>query len=420
MSARSTRLAIDGGPKTRASPWPIRKLYGLEEKGAVDALFDRAMVEGHTVLGYNGPQEDAYCKEFAQFQGGGFADGVNSGTNAVYVALRALDLPPGSEIIVPPISDPGGIMPVVACDGIPVPADSEPMAYNTSAARIAERLTPRTRAIVVAHISGLPVDMDPILTIAADHGLPVVEDCAQAHGALYKGRRVGTLGTTAAFSTMFGKHHTTGGQGGLVFTRDEALYGRIRRCSDRGKPFGIPGQTRNVLCTLNCNMDELHAAIGREQLKKLPSIIARRRKVALAIAQGLEGTSKAFRLKTDPPGCEAVFWFLLFQVDFARLTVDKAALVAALNAEGVPFGPSYLHVPVTYPWYQDLSEGDGAARRRSAGMPALPPASSYPLPNIHATDAAHLMLGIHEDWTVEDAADVVKAILKVESAYARA
>jgi perosamine synthetase len=418
MSARSTRLAIDGGPKTRTSPWPIRKLYGPEEKGAVDALFDRAMVEGHQVLGYNGPQEDAYCREFAEFQGGGFADGVNSGTNAVYVALRALDLPPGSEVIVPPISDPGGIMPVVACDCIPVPADSDPMSYNTSVTRIRKRLTPRTRAIVVAHISGIPVDMDPILKLADSRGLPVVEDCAQAHGALYKGRRVGALGTIAAFSTMFGKHHTTGGQGGLVFTRDEALYGRIRRCADRGKPFGIQGQARNVLCALNCNMDELHAAIGREQLKKLPSIIARRRKVALAIARGLEGKSRAFRLKTDPPGCEAVFWFLLFQVDFAKLAVDKAKLVAALNAEGVSFGPGYLHVPGTYPWYQDLSEGEGAAQRRAAGMPALPPASSYPLPIIHATDAVHLMLGIHEDWTTAESADVVKAVVKVEKAYA--
>lgn len=417
MSARSVRLAIDGGPKVRTAPWPVRKLYGPEEKRAVDDLFDRAMAEGHAVLGYNGPQEESYCREFAQFHGGGFADGVNSGTNAVYVALRALDLPPGSEVIVPPISDPGGIMPVVACDCVPVAADSDPMSYNTSAARIAERLTPRTRAIVVAHIAGTPVDMDPVLDLARGRGIPVLEDCAQSHGALYKGRRAGSLGTIAAFSTMYGKHHTTGGQGGLVFTRDEALYWRVRRCADRGKPFGLQDQPQNVVCALNCNMDELHAAIGREQLKKLPAIIARRRRVALAIARGLEGKSAAFRLQTDPAGCESVFWFLFFLVDFTRLTVDKARLVAALNAEGMGFGASYLNVPCTYPWYQDLSEGAGAAGRRAAGLPALPPLPSPYLPNVHAADAAHIRLGIHEDWTDAEAADVTAAVLKVEKAY---
>ena len=223
------KLAIDGGPKIRATPFPGRKLITNAEKAAVLALFDQAIAEGEQVLGYNGPQEDAYCKEFAAWLGGGFADGVNSGSNAVYVALRALDLEPFGEVIVGPVTDPGGVMPVALCNQVPVIPDSGPGSYNTSAEQIAARITDQTRAIVIAHIAGIPCEMDAIMDLARSRGLPVVEDCAQAHGTLYQGKFVGTFGDVAAFSTMFGKLHVTGGQGGIVFTRAEQRYRRDER-----------------------------------------------------------------------------------------------------------------------------------------------------------------------------------------------
>ena len=167
--------------------------------------------------------------------GGGFADGVNSGTSAVYVALRALDPPAFGEVIVPPSTDAGGVMPVPLTNCIPVPADSAPGSFNTDAVRIEARLSERTSGIIVAHIGGIPADLDPILELARARDLPVIEDCAQAHGARYKGRPVGSLGDLAAFSTMFGKHH---------------------------------------------------AAIGRVQLAKLPRMLARRRRVAAVLEDG--------------------------------------------------------------------------------------------------------------------------------------
>ena len=173
------KLAIDGGPKFRTTPFPGRQVVSQAEKAAVVALFDEAIAKGEQVLGYNGPQEEAYCREFAAMLGGGFADGVNSGTNAVYVALRSLDLEPGGEVIVGPVTDPGGIMPVVLCGHTPVLPDSAPGSYNTGAEQIAARISQNTRAIVVAHIAGIPCEMDAILKL----GLPVVEDCAQALGA---------------------------------------------------------------------------------------------------------------------------------------------------------------------------------------------------------------------------------------------
>ncbi|HEG43900.1 MAG TPA: DegT/DnrJ/EryC1/StrS family aminotransferase, partial [Phycisphaerales bacterium] len=117
---------------------------------------------------------------------------------------------------IPPITDPGGVMPVVMLGCVPILADSDPRSYNTSAKQIEPLINERTKAIIIAHIGGEPVDMDPIMELARKHSLYVVEDSAQSQGAKYKGRLVGTIGDMAAFSTMSGKHHCTGGQGGVV------------------------------------------------------------------------------------------------------------------------------------------------------------------------------------------------------------
>lgn len=266
-------LALHGGPAIRLTPFPPRRLFSGEEKDAVDALFDEAIAGHHHVLGYGGAMEEAFTQSFCEHMGGGYADAVNSGTNAVYVALRALDLPPFCEVIVPSVTDPGGVMPVALLNCVPVVADCAPGSYNIGAEQIADRLTPRTRAVMVAHIMGFPADLDPIMSLAREHDLLVVEDCAQSHMATYKGKPVGTFGHTAAFSTMSGKHFATGGQGGVAYTSHEAYYWPMRRASDRGKPFNLEGAQGNQFASLNMNMDELHCAIGVEQLKKLPAFI---------------------------------------------------------------------------------------------------------------------------------------------------
>ena len=128
-------------------------------------MFDKSIATGNAI-GYNGAEEEAFGKEFAEYLGGGFADGVNAGTNAVYVALKSLDLPPFSEVIVGCVTDPGGMMPIVELNCIPVPADTEPGSMNTGAREIEARITERTSAIVVAHIAGEPADMPGILKVA--------------------------------------------------------------------------------------------------------------------------------------------------------------------------------------------------------------------------------------------------------------
>ncbi len=409
-------LAIDGGPKVRTTPFPKRHLLGAEEKAAALALFDRAMETGDPI-GYGGPEEQAYEREFAQWMGGGYADLVNSGSSALYVALGALELAPAGEVVVPPITDPGGVMPVSLLNLVPVVADAHPGSFNAGAEQIAAVLTPHTRAVVVAHIAGEPADLGPILELAASRGLPVIEDCAQSHGARYQGRLVGTLGAIAAFSTMSGKHHATGPQGGVVYTGDEELYWRAKRFSDRGKPFNTDA-TSNLRAGLNLNGNDLAAAVGRVQLRKLEGITQRRRQVAGRIIAGL-GQLRAVYPGWEVPGSEGVYWFMRLRVDPTRSKVDKDTFARAVAAEGIPVTPAYRHLPAEALWFRQRRVFPPSDY--PWGLPAYQGDRQAQFPCANAVEAAetHFVLAVHEHYTDQEVADILAALRKVEDAYRR-
>jgi perosamine synthetase len=409
-------LAINGGAPVRNKIWPPRRLFGLEEKAAVDALFDAAIASGNA-FGYDGPTERAYCEEYAQFMGGGYVDAVNAGTTAVYVALKAVNPEPYSEIIVSPITDQGGLMPIPLLNCIPVVADAAPGSFNMGPEQIEAMITPYTSAILVAHIMGEPADMKGIMAVAEKYGLAVIEDCAQAHGATINGQLVGTFGTIGAFSTMFGKHHATGSQGGLVYAKDEALYIKVRHASDRGKPFGMPGAT-NQVATLNFNLGDLGAAIGRVQLKKLPQIVSARRAVAAKIGKALESIP-ALSLPKYVDGAEPSFWYLRVHIDVDQLTCTKREFCAALSKEGVVINPEYAAFPHLTEWFRE---------RRVFGSTELPWSSpeykgnalrEYPIPNAKAAVAEHFLISVHESFTDAEVDEVITALEKVACVYSK-
>ncbi|HEO71888.1 MAG TPA: hypothetical protein ENN80_11550 [Candidatus Hydrogenedentes bacterium] len=412
----SEALALDGGQAVRTEPWPPRRLFTEDEKRAAEALFDRCIASGNAFW-YDGEEDQAYCREFAAFLGGGYADAVNSGTAAVYVALRALDIEPFTEIIAPPVTDMGGVMPIPLINCIPIPADTAPNSYNMGPEQIEAAMTERTRAIVVAHIAGIPADMDPIMELARAKGIPVVEDCAQAHGAMYKGRYVGTIGDVAAFSTMSGKHHATGGQGGVVFTKREDLYWKVRRASDRGKAFNVDNSHGNVACSLNLNLDDLSACIGRVQLRKLPHIVAGCQRVAQAIDERC-GDLEAVRTIMPPADCKGAFWFFVFRLDLEKIAVDLETFVRALQEEGLPFAGHYTEPFTEHDWYRNR------AVFGSSGYPWTSPLykgdadATFALPNFEAVDHSFFRIKVHENCGEREAEDVQKALKKVEGAYA--
>jgi perosamine synthetase len=404
---------IHGGPKVRRWPWPKRRHFDSREIRAVTQLLKKETVFGDAVI-YGGREEEEYCNTFASYLGGGYADAVNAGSNALYLALRALELPPGSEVIVPPSTDAGGSMPVAMNLCIPVPSDAMPGHVNAGIDQIRAVLSDRTSAIVVAHISGLPVDMDPILALAADRGIPVVEDCAQAHGAIYKGRMVGTLGAISAFSTMYGKHHCTGGQGGVVFTRDPTLYAKAQRYADRGKAIGALVNPGNMVASLNFNQEEIGMAVGRVQLAKLPGFIACRRKTAAAIGDGLEGVD-GVTLLAPPDGAQGSYLFVLLKLDSSKLTCDSAAFARSLELEGI--GDVYAGYPVhptDHPWYRE------AKVFGTSGMPwslTQQQPNIFELPNARDADKWLVRLDIHENLNARDVRDLLTAIRKIASYY---
>lgn len=405
---------IHGGPRARRWPWPRRRHFDKREKQAVLQVLNREIRKGGAVI-YGGTETKAYCRAFAEYLGGGYAAAVNSGTNAVYVALRALDLEPGSEVIVPAITDAGGAMPVALLNCIPVPADCEPGSLNTSTRQIKAALTERTAAIVVAHLTGHPVEMDPILELAAARNIPVVEDCAQAHGALYKGRMVGTFGAIAAFSTMFGKQHATGAQGGVVFTRDTLLFARARQVIDRGKPFGTLGNPTNVIASLNFNQDEISMAIGRVQLEKLPGALNARRKFAGLVASGLKEV-KGVSFVGDAPSCSGSYWFLCLFIDREDLNCNSDEFAGALELEGIGgVQAGYPFIPTDQPWHRD------AVVFGTSGMPwslrQQPHPQLFELPNAHAANQAIVRVDVHESLGAGEARDLVAAVQKVAQYY---
>ena len=409
-------LAINGGPRIRSVAFPERGHVGSDERDAVVALFNHAESTG-VAPGYGGEEESAYCREFAEWLGGGYADAVSSGTAGIYVALKSLEIDPFQEVIVSAVTDPGGLMPVPLLNLIPMIADTEPGSYNSGAEEIAPLISPRTRAIVVPHIAGEPADIEGIVDLARRHSIPVIEDCSQSHGACVHGGLVGSFGHMSVFSTMHGKHHSSGGQGGLIFTANEERYQRICRASDRGKPLFLPSGSSNCIASLNLNSSEISAAIGRVQFRKLPQIVARRRE----IVEQLTATTSSLGTVAVPvqrDGAAPSYWFLRMNFHEDVATCGKNEFCQALEAEGLPVASDYrAAMPHKQQWFLDRRVFGSSGYPWSSPAYEGDPTREFPCPNAEAAMEKCFSLYFHENWTDEDVADAAAILAKVDAVF---
>lgn len=254
---------------TAFSPWPC---YSEEEADAV-----RQVLLSNKVNYWTGSECRAFEKEFAQWVGTPHAIALANGTIALDVALQAIGIKPGDEVIVTSRTFIASASSIVTCGGTPVFADVDANSQNITAETIQAVITPKTKAIICVHLAGWPCDMDPILDLAKKFNLYVIEDCAQAHGAKYKGRSVGSIGHIGAWSFCQDKIMTTGGEGGMVTTHDEKLWAFMWSYKDHGKSWDAvyneqhePGfRWLHRSFGMNGRMIEMQAAIGRIQLKKM-------------------------------------------------------------------------------------------------------------------------------------------------------
>jgi dTDP-4-amino-4,6-dideoxygalactose transaminase len=255
---------------TPFSSWPS---FTEEEADAV-----RDVILSNKVNYWTGQECRAFEKEFAAWSGSGYAIALANGTVALDLALQALGIGAGDEVVVTPRTFLASVSSIVNTGAVPVFADVDRESQNITRETIQAALTSRTRAVVCVHLAGWPCDMDPIMSLAAEYDLKIIEDCAQAHGATYKGRPVGSIGHIGAWSFCQDKIMTTGGEGGMVTTNDRELWSKMWSFKDHGKSWEAvyerehaPGfRWLHESFGTNWRMMEVQAVIGRIQLRRMP------------------------------------------------------------------------------------------------------------------------------------------------------
>lgn len=215
---------------------------------------------------------------------------------------------------------------------------------------------------------------------------------------------------------MFSKHHCTGGQGGVVYTRDEDLYWNARRFADRGKPFNLEGQKENVVAGLNCNLNDLSAAIGSVQIKKLPGVIEKRRKIAEAIRDGLE-ECYAVAMGWEVPDTKPAYWFMRFKLDLDRVRVGKEQFCEALKKEGIPVFSFYRYVPCDMHWFKNKAVFGKSGFPWNCSDYQGPRNPKFKFDNVNNVTSTHFNIAINENYEQQEIDDIITAIKKVEKAY---
>ncbi len=395
--------AIAGGKPTRTRPMPPRCALGDAEA----ALLQEAIAyyrDNKVDPGYQGVFEKRYTDAFVKFMGGGYADAVATGTASLYVAIAALELPPGSEVIVSPVTDPGTLAAITLNRLVPRLADSAPGSFNMGPEQFVARLTDKVRAAVVVHSLGRAADIVGIVREAHQRGIKVVEDCSQSHGARVKGQPIGNFGDIAAFSTMYRKNHMTGGAGGVVFSRDRDLFHRALAHADRGKPswrqdFDDRNPNQFLFPALNFHTDELSCAIGIASLARVQDTILRRLTFVAELSGRLKDRSQACAPFGYTPNDSPFVYPIV--VDCDRISCSKQEFAKAVLAEGIGLNPHYQYLVADWPYLKPYLADD------------------FDTPNARRIRDRSFMLYLNENYGNSEASDTVKAIVKVEKFYAR-
>jgi perosamine synthetase len=311
--------------------------FGIAERDALVAVLDSG-----TLTSTKGSAVKRFERDFAACMNARHAIACSSGTAAIHAAVAALDLEPGDEVVTTPVTDMGALAPILYQTAIPVFADVDPLSLNVTAQTVERAISERTRAIVVTHLFGNPVEVAPILSLADRLGIPVIEDCAQAFLATYHGRYVGTLGTIACFSLQQGKHITCG-EGGVVLTEDPALARRIELFVNKAWGYGDERPDHYFLA-LNSRMSELQGAVAGAQLSKLADHVGIRRARAAEFTRAL-GDLPGIHPLVSPSAANPSYWKYALHVDPAMYPNGPGALAAALAQERIASAPRYIQKP---------------------------------------------------------------------------
>ncbi len=342
-------------------PFLDLKAINLRHREQMHAALDRVLDSGWVLLG---KELAAFEEEFAAYCGVRHCVGVGNGLDALHLVLRAWDIGPGDEVIVPGNTYIATWLAVTHAGAVPVPVEPDPATHNIDPERIESAITPRTRAIIAVHLYGQPCDMAAIMAIADRHGLKVLEDAAQAHGARYLGKRAGSLGHAAAFSFYPGKNLGALGDAGGVTTNDGELADRVRMLRN----YGSCKKYVNETVGFNSRLDEFQAAVLRAKLERLDADNENRAAIAACYAQKLEGIPQLV-LPTVLPSCDSA-WHL-----YVVRHPERDRLIAALAEHGIGTLVHYPIAPHLQQAYRSLGIERGAlpvSERLQAQVFSLP------------------------------------------------
>ncbi len=432
-----SELALLGGKPVRTEAFPAYKVIGKDDEDAVakvmqSGILSRFLGAWHPDF-HGGPEVQAFEAEWAGAFDAAHAVSINSNTSGLFCSIGAVGVGPGDEVIVSPYTMSASAIAPIIFNAVPVFADIDPVSYCLSAETIAPKITPRTKAIIVVHIFGNVADMDPIMELAAKHNITVIEDCAQAPFASYKGRPVGTLGHLGVFSLNYHKHIHTG-EGGVVVTNHANLAERVALIRNHGEAV-IEAKTKaeggsldlvNML-GFNMRLGEIEAAIGRRQLIKGPDLIEQRRANVAYLESKLSGVP-GLSMPQVQDGVKHVYYVHALSYEAQITGVRRETWVAALKAElpptqlregeGVLIGQGYVRPLYRQPLYQTRQAyGDGKtgcpfACPHYTGTLDYDPASYPNVENAHFTRVVTHEL-MRPPMTHKDLDAVVDAIHKV-------
>jgi perosamine synthetase len=331
-------LALLGGEKVKKTPFGTGRRFGREELEQLEEALNQ-----NTLFYWKGRKVKQFNDKFAKMYEMPYCVAASSGTASIHTALSAVGVTAGDEVITSPITDMGSVIGILYQNAIPVFADVDPHSYNLDPDSIEEKITDKTKAILVVHLAGNAADIKKIMAIAERHKIKVVEDCAQSYLCSVNGRYVGTFGDVGCFSLNDFKH-ISAGDGGMLLTKDEQMYRKALRFADKNYDrLAKDSESMRQVEYLapNYRMTELQGAVGIAQLDRLEGICSARRKYGDMITEGIKNLPGIYP-PAIAPGVVSSYWFYMFRIDAGEAGTDRDAFSKALAAEGIPNQPGYI------------------------------------------------------------------------------
>jgi perosamine synthetase len=407
-SPAAPKLALHGGEKAvkQSAKLPIR--WGEPERERLNSMLGQ-----DSLFYWKGPQTALLLERFKKLCPVKYAMPCSSGTAALHIAVAAVGIAPGDEVITSPITDIGTVIGVIYQQGVPVFADLGASTYNLDPADVERRITSKTKAIIAVHLCGNPCDMSALKALADRHRLVLIEDAAQAWGARYRSEPIGTIGHIACFSLQNSKHITCG-DGGLVGSNDERFGPLLQRFGDKGFDR-ISGGLFESFAT-NYRMSEPQAAVAAAQLERLEGIVSKRARLGNLLTEKIADLPGVLPHQVHAED-RCGYWFYMLRLKPNAFRCDRAEFVKALTAEGVPAGAGYIPVPLhRNPVFLNHGFFAGQWPLRDFGVTRMD-YSKHETPEAEAILRTGVKVTIHEAMTEDYIASVAEAIRKVACHY---